>query len=128
MEPQDAKMMESIRLSRNQMEDRNGWHFTNNMKYTVQSGYQIKRIYPDKEKPPEFYGPNVDIRKAFCWKVKCPQKLQHFLWQLVTCCIAVTKNLKARGIQGDTCCARCGDSEESINHVFFKCTSSVGTI
>ena len=33
----------------------------------------------------------------------------------------VRKNLKARGIQGDTCCARCGDPEESINHVFFEC-------
>ena len=121
MEPQDAKMIESIPLGRNQMEDRNGWHLTNNGKYTVQSGYQIERIYPDKEKPPEFYGPNVDILKAFCWKVKYPPKLKHFLWQLVTCCIAVTKNLNARGIQEDTCCARCGDSEKSINHVFFEC-------
>ena len=43
------------------MEDRSGWHFINNGKYTVQSGYQIERIYPDKKKPPEFYGPNVDI-------------------------------------------------------------------
>ena len=39
----------------------------------------------------------------------------------MTGCIAVTKNLKARGIQGDTCCTRCGDPEESINHVFFEC-------
>ena len=31
------------------------------------------------------------------------------------------KNLKARGIQGDTCCTRCGDQEESINHMFFEC-------
>ena len=52
VEPQDAKMIESIPLGRNQMEDRNGWHLTNNGKYTVQSGYQIERIYPDKEKPP----------------------------------------------------------------------------
>ena len=58
---------------------------------------------------------------AFCWKIRCPPKLKHFLWQLVTGCIAVKKNLHARGIQGDTCCARCGASEESINHVFFEC-------
>ena len=31
------------------------------------------------------------------------------------------KNLNMRGIKGDTCCARCGDPEESINHVFFEC-------
>ena len=34
---------------------------------------------------------------------------------MVTGCIAVKKNLKARGIQGDICCARCGADEESIN-------------
>ena len=67
-------------------------------------------------------GPNVDILKAFCWKVRYPPKLKHFLWQLVSGCIAVKKILKARGIQGDTCCARCGDPEESINHVFFECS------
>ena len=68
VEPHDANMIESIPLSRNQMEDRNGWHFTNNGKYTVQSGYQVERIYPDKERPPEFYGPNVDIHKASAGK------------------------------------------------------------
>ena len=31
------------------------------------------------------------------------------------------KNLNARGIQGDIFCSRCGDQEESINHVFFYC-------
>ena len=121
VDPTDAKIIESIPLSRNQLEDRNGWHFTNNGKYSVQSGYQVERVYPDKEKPPDFYGPTVDILKAFCWKVRCPPKIKHFLWQILSGCISVMKNLKARGIQGDICCARCGDPEESINHVFFEC-------
>lgn len=50
VEPQDAKMIESITLNRTQMEDQNGWHFTNNRKYTVQSEYQVEMIYPDKKK------------------------------------------------------------------------------
>ena len=121
VEPHDAKLIESIPLNRNQMEDMNDWYFTNNGRYTVQSEYQVERIYPDNEKPPEFCGPNVDTLKVFCWKVKCLPKLRYFPWQLLTCCIAVTKNLKSRGIQGDTVCARSGDPEESINHVFFEC-------
>ena len=68
-------------------------HFTNNEKYTVQSGYQVERVYP-----PEFYGPTVDILKAYCWKVRCPLKIKHFLWQLLSGCVAATENLKARGI------------------------------
>ena len=81
----------------------------------------MERVYPDKEKSPEFYGPTVDTLKTFCWEVRCPPKLKHFLWQLLSGCIAVMKNLQGRGIQGDICCTRCGDPEESINHVFFEC-------
>ena len=40
---------------------------------------------------------------------------------VVSGCIAVKKILRARKIQGDTNCARCGASEKSINHVFFEC-------
>ena len=70
VDPHDAQIIESIPLSRNPMDDRNGWHFTNNGKYSVKSGYQLERVYPDKEKPPEFYGPTVDTLKAFCWEVR----------------------------------------------------------
>ena len=97
MDPKDAKIIESIPLSRTNMVDRDGRHFTKNGKYTV------------------------NLLKVFFWKVRCPQKIKHFLWQLVSGCIAVKKNLQARGLQGDICCARCGASEESINHVFYKC-------
>ena len=84
VDPDDVKIIESIPLSRNQISDRNGWHFTNNGRYIVQSGYQVERVYPDKEKPPEFYGPTVDVLKAYCWKLKCPPKIRHFLWQLLS--------------------------------------------
>ena len=120
VDPHDVNIIASIALSKHQMEDRNGWHFTKNGKYSVKSGYQVERVYPDKENPPDFIGSTVDLLKAFCWEVRCPPKIRHFLWQLFSGCIAVKKNLKARGIQEDICCARCGDPEESINHVFFN--------
>ena len=77
-------------------------------------------VYPDMEKPTVVFGPTVDLLKVFCWEVRCPPKIKH-LWQLVWGCISVKKNLQARGIQEDLCCARCGAPEESINHVFFAC-------
>lgn len=119
VDPQDAKIIESIPLSRINMEDKDGWHFTNNGKYTVKSGYDVERVYPDKGKPPVIYGPTVDVLKAHCWQVRCPPKMKHFLWQVVSGCIAVKKNLKARGLQGDIGCDRCGHADESLNHVFF---------
>ena len=53
----DATLIESIPLSRTQRIDRDGWHFTKNGKYTVKSGYQAERIYPDREMPPLLIGP-----------------------------------------------------------------------
>ncbi|CAN6986981.1 unnamed protein product, partial [Brassica rapa subsp. trilocularis] len=52
VDPQDVKLIESIPLSRIQMVDRAGWHFTNNGRYTVKSGYQVERVYPDRERSP----------------------------------------------------------------------------
>ena len=79
VDPHDVKIPESIPLSRIQMVDKDGWHFTENGKYTVKSGYQVERVYPDKEKPQEYVGPTIDLLKAFWWKVKCPPKIKHFL-------------------------------------------------
>ena len=125
MDPQDAKLIESILLSRTQRIDRDRWHFTKNGKYTVKSGYQVKRIYPDKERPPLLIGPTVDVLKAHCWKIRYSPKVKHFLWKLVTECIAVRKNSQAREIQEDICCARCGAPEESVNYVFFECPTAL---
>ena len=49
VDPHDVKIIESIPLSRFHRVDRYGWHFTNKGKYTVKSGYQVERVYPDKE-------------------------------------------------------------------------------
>ena len=60
------KIIESIPLSRTLLADRDGCHFTNNGKYTVKSGYEIERVYPDREIPPLMLGPTVDALKVFC--------------------------------------------------------------
>ena len=77
---QDAKLIESIPLSRIQRIDRDGWHFTKSGKYTVKSGYQVERLYPDRDRLPLLIGSTVDALKANCWKIRCPPKLKHFLW------------------------------------------------
>ncbi|XP_056848971.1 uncharacterized protein LOC130499090 [Raphanus sativus] len=125
VDPLDAKIIETLPLSRSRLDDRDGWHFTMNGKYTVKSGYQVERVYPDRDRTLPIYGPSISTLKAFCWKIKCPPKMKHFLWQLLSGCIAVKKNLKARGLKGDIICDRCGAPEDSINHVFFECPPAI---
>ena len=66
VDPHDVKIIKSISLSKFQRVDRDGWHFINNGKYTVKSGYQVERVYPDIERPPVMFGPTVDALKSSC--------------------------------------------------------------
>ena len=79
VDPQDAKIIESIPLNRFQVEDRDGWHFTKSGRYTVKSGYQVKQVYPDSGWTLPEYGPSVLPLKVHCWKVPCTSKIKHFL-------------------------------------------------
>lgn len=45
VDPQDAEFIEIIPLSRVQTADQDGWHFTNNGRYTVKSGHQVECVY-----------------------------------------------------------------------------------
>lgn len=121
MDLEDAKIIESIQLSRHRLVDHDGWHFTTNGKYTVKSGYQVEQVYPDGEISLPMYGPAITPLRAYSWNVFFPPKIKHFLWQLVSGCISVQKKLRTRGMQGDVQCVRWGASKESINHVFFEC-------
>lgn len=55
-------------------------------------------------------------------------KIRHFIWQTLSGCVSVTSNLRNRGINYDTQCARCGPEEETINHMFFECPPSLQTL
>lgn len=57
----------------------------------VKFGYQIERMYPDIPNVPQVYCPNVTELKAYSWKVNCPPKLKHFLWQIVSGCYRLRK-------------------------------------
>ena len=56
--------------------------------------------------------------KDFLLEGTTPTKNKALLWQIVSGCIAVKKNLRARGIQGDIHFPRCEATEELINQRF----------
>ncbi|XP_010431405.1 PREDICTED: uncharacterized protein LOC104715719 [Camelina sativa] len=66
-------------------------------------------------------GPEITSLLASVWKVRCPPKLHHFMWQVLSGCIPVSRNLRRRGIACDLGCSRCGAEEETVNHVLFLC-------
>ncbi|KAG7548661.1 Ribonuclease H-like superfamily [Arabidopsis suecica] len=118
--PEDVALISAIPVGAPTKEDSLGWYFTKSGKYTVKSGYHSTRM-EKSETNLNFFGPNINPLKAYSWQVQCPPKIRHFLWQILTGCVPVTENLRKRGIDCDTGCARCGASEETINHTLFQC-------
>ncbi|KAG7582071.1 Ribonuclease H-like superfamily [Arabidopsis suecica] len=118
--PEDVSLICALHLGAPTKEDTLGWHFTKSGKYSVKSGYHTARL-ENQENNLSFIGPQINLLKAHTWKVHCPPKLRHFLWQMLAGCVPVTENLRKRGINCDIGCARCGAEVETINHTIFEC-------
>ncbi|KAG7578757.1 Ribonuclease H-like superfamily [Arabidopsis thaliana x Arabidopsis arenosa] len=117
---EDVELISALPVGAPTKEDTLGWHFTKSGKYSVKSGYHTAWL--DKlETNSSFIGPDFNKLKAHTWKVQCPPRIRHFLWQILTGCVPVTENLRKRGIDCDTGCARCGALEETVNHTLFQC-------
>ncbi|KAG7585995.1 Reverse transcriptase zinc-binding domain [Arabidopsis thaliana x Arabidopsis arenosa] len=119
--PEDVHLINAIPLGKLSNPDTLGWHFTKSGQYTVKSGYHTARLNIGTDSMLQEFGPDIKPLQAFTWKIKCPPKIRHFMWQALTGCVSVTSNLRRRGINCDTRCDRCGASEESINHALFEC-------
>ncbi|KAG2249661.1 hypothetical protein Bca52824_089289 [Brassica carinata] len=61
------------------------------------------------------------------WKLKAPRKIKHFLWQALTGCVATCSRLADRHCGTDRSCPRCGNGEETINHLLFLCPPALQT-
>ena len=59
--------------------------------------------------------------------MKCPPKLKHFVWQILSGILPVTKNLKSRGMDCDLRCSIRGVDEEFTHHVLFECPPALQT-
>ena len=93
--------------------------------YTVKSGYWVPRNLLRREEEKEILEPSIIKLQAFAWKIKAPQKIYHLIWQLITCHVAVTKNLIRRNMRCDNYCPRCREPEESVTHAIFECSSTL---
>ncbi|XP_010506884.1 PREDICTED: uncharacterized protein LOC104783422 [Camelina sativa] len=120
-DPGDVALIGALPLGSCPKDDTLGWHFTKNGRYTVKSGYHVARLTKTGPFKAVGVGPEITSLLASVWKVRCPPKLHHFMWQVLSGCIPVSRNLRKRGISCDLSCSRCGAEEETVNHVLFLC-------
>ncbi|CAA7038463.1 unnamed protein product [Microthlaspi erraticum] len=116
----DVARIIGIPTSNGARPDSLGWFFTKSGRYTVKSGYMVAQQFLEAETP-ILFGPDTRRLQAQVWQIQCTQKLQHFIWQALTGCIAVGARLRSRGMQVDPQCMRCGMAPETVNHTLFEC-------
>lgn len=113
---------------RTQTIDRSGWNFTQDTYSQIR--LWGRKTYPDIERQIPTLGPHITSLQALSWKTKCAPQLKHILWQIMSGCLSVRRNLNNPGIKCDTRCDRCG-GEKTIIMFFLRmsaCYSGLGSL
>lgn len=126
IDPGDIPLIQSVRPSHSFRDDGYCWSHTKSGMYTVKLGYMLATQM--KEESHEVVSePSINPLNTLIWKLKAPRKIKHFLWQALSGCIATCSRLVDRHCGTDRSCLRCGDDEESINHLLFLCPPALQT-
>ncbi|XP_010445866.1 PREDICTED: uncharacterized protein LOC104728605 [Camelina sativa] len=112
----DVPLITCLQPSKRFMVDDYVWSHTKLCQYTVRSGYVIAT-----QAAQEIVEPSTTKLKSQVWKPKTSRKIKHFLWLALSGCVASNSRLADRHCGTDKTCHRCGDEEESINHILFRC-------
>ena len=117
----DIPLILGLKPSRSRAPDGYVWNHTKSGVYSVKTGYdliQSTKLSLRKEWAME---PNITSLKSHVWRIKAPIKMKHFLWQVLSGCVATAERLTYRHLGTDRSCPRCADPVESINHLVFEC-------
>lgn len=122
---QDVPKILDIKLSRTGRRDGYKWSPTSSGNYTVRSGYATAVRQRKKKEQEGIMEPSTTELKKAMWKLKCPRKLKHFLWNVVSVFVASASKLKERHCGNDAVCQRCRADQETTNHIIFECPPAV---
>lgn len=86
---------------------------------SAKSGYSHLQKIKVREAENRVVQPSITGLHNHVWSVPAPGKIKHFMWQDLTGCIATTERLSYTHLGTDRSCPRCGDPEETSNHLLF---------
>lgn len=126
--PHEANQVLRIPISRMGAKDRLVWDPDQHGIFSVQSAYRLaQRAQEGKSNHAETS--HAREGKSWMWRIlwRLPikPKLNHFMWKCLHGWLATNVAVQKRGAVIDTICRRCGVAEESLEHLFFHCDSSV---
>jgi hypothetical protein len=102
-------------------EDRWGWRPDEGKSFTVKSAYDI---VSDMLLPKEYLSTAQDLSFKVLWKCMAPSKVTGFAWLVLLDRVPTRVNLIRRQVIIDDmnqCCVFCGNSAETVTHLFLYC-------
>ncbi|CAL9217320.1 unnamed protein product, partial [Arabidopsis halleri] len=90
----DVHLILTQKLSQSQNKDYLGWHYTENGKYNVKSGYWLGTHLPNLN--PAIPPPGDPQLKSQIWNLNSPPKIKHFLWRMLSRALATSTELERR--------------------------------
>ena len=119
--PEEIPLILKLRPSNTWSMDGYAWNYTKSGVYSVKSGYNRLQTTKVSDSEAQVVQPSITGLQSHVWSIPAPGKMRHFMWQALTGCIATTERLAYRHLGTDRSCPRCGDPEETINHLLFEC-------
>ena len=58
------------------------------------------------------------------WHAGVPPKVRNFAWRALHNAVPVKENLKRKHVDVDPICPRCGEKEESVDHLLLTCSEA----
>lgn len=123
--PEDIPLIQNLKSTLSPRVNRYCWSHTKSGVYSVKSGYALAMETMEASEPAPVLEPSATALQARVWTLKTSNKIKHFIWQALSNCVPVCNSLADRHCGNDRNCPRCGAEEETRNHLFFECPSSV---
>ena len=117
----EALIITSIQLSKRSNPDKQIWRDSSIGLLTVKSAYYYARRVLGKEN--SLLG-QMRLLWRICWTAKTIPRVKYFIWRLVHESIPIGSTLQRRGLGADYRCAVCGQTGETMQHVFLGCNLS----
>ncbi|XP_013608296.1 PREDICTED: uncharacterized protein LOC106315069 [Brassica oleracea var. oleracea] len=101
------------------------WGLTSHGAYSSQSGYKLTETLTSLNSSHHHGLPSVEkmLWKSI-WKLQTSPKIRHVVWRALAGALAVSDQLRSRGLQVDTTCKSCGMGRETICHTLFSCSTA----
>lgn len=118
-----ARKISSIHINPGgDQEDCIRWLHSKDGSFSVKSGYWVAKNLKDVSSSKTSSSSNSSDQWKWIWQLRLPPKFRYFAWKCMRGILPSKSNLCKRGISIDPICSKCGQAEETLEHVLRDCS------